>query len=181
MERLKVLEQKADIDKAQSLFVKKLKQAADKTEKIWVGYQGGNEFLEASWSKALGIWWVHSTADENRYWNAFGIGEPKWGTTFSHSIICEINPPFEGINRYMAGAFAMDSKGQLYLLHRGKIGGGKPGNSKTKFVTEYNDEWISAADGGTVNEFAMVAPFESSQFADRVAKFVYQIERMKNH
>jgi hypothetical protein len=177
---LRVIEEKNEIDEAQTLFERTLKNAADRTEMIWVGFQGGNLHLEASWNKRLNIWWINSTADGNRYWNAFGIGEPQWGSTFSHNIICEINPPFEGINRYMAGVYAKDSAGKLYLLHRGKIGGGKPGNSKSKFEKEYRGNWIYAQDGDRLTKLALIASFESPRFVDQVADFVNQVNSIKS-
>jgi hypothetical protein len=177
---LDVIEDKNGIDNAQAFIERNLSKVADRTEKIWVGYQGGNHQLTASWNKKTGIWWINSTADGNRYWNAFGVGEPHWGTNQSHNITCEINPPFEGINRTMAGVYAADSTGKLYLLHRGKIGGGKPGNSKTKFEKEYRGNWIYAQDGDKLNKFALIACFESPRFIQQVADFVYQVEAIKN-
>lgn len=177
---MRVLGNKVEIEKAQRLFERKLSNAADKTEMIWVGYQGGNNKLKASWNKALGVWWVNSTSDNNRYWNAFGIGEPHWGSKYSHNITCEINPPFEDINRTMAGVYAKDNENKLYLLHRGKIGGGKLGNSKTKFERKYRGNWIYAEDGGRLSKLALIASFESPRFAQQVADFVYQVDSIKN-
>ncbi len=177
---LRVIEDKTGIDKAQSIFESKLGSAADRSETIWVGYPGGHEKAEASWNKKLGVWWVNSTSDDNRYWNVFGIGEPQWGSNHSHDITCEINPPFKGINRSMAGVFAIDCDDKVYLLHRGKIGGGKPGNSKTKFEKEYRGCWIYAQDGDRLTKLALIASFESPRFMEQVADFIYQVSSIKS-
>lgn len=177
---LKVLEDKREIDKAQDLFEKNLKKVSERTEMMWVTYKGGRDKLSGSWNKKLGIWWIHSTSSGNRYWNAFGIGEPKWGTNHGHNITCEINPPFKGIDRKIAGVFAKDSEGKLFLLHRGKIGGGRPGNGKTKFKREFRGNWIDVEDGSVTSQLALVAAFESSRFSEQVADFVYQVRRMKD-
>jgi len=36
------------------------------------------------------------------------------------------------MNRTIAGAFASDDEGNIYLVHRGRIGGGKKGIGRTK-------------------------------------------------
>jgi hypothetical protein len=176
---LKVVEYKAEIDKAQVLFMQNLGKFADRMGIISVGYQGESQKLRASWSKKLDIWWVGETSG-NRYWNAFGTGEPEWNSGYSHSITCEINPPFQGINRSIAGVFAKDPNGKLYLLHRGKIGGGKKGIGKTKFENEYRGVWVPVEDGSEFSRLALIASFESSRFGEQVADFVHQVERIKS-
>lgn len=175
---LRVLEDKDETDKAQALFISNLNKLADRTGIISVGYQGESQKLEASWSRKLNVWWIGETSG-NRYWNAFGIGEPEWNRAYSHSIICEINPPFQGINRSIAGVFARDLNGKLYLLHRGKIGGGRKGIGKTKFENEYRGAWVTVEDGSELSRLALIASFESPRFAEQVADFVHQVERIK--
>jgi hypothetical protein len=112
---LKALGDKLEISKAQKSFEQKLDRNADRTDVILIGYPGGHIWLRASWSKTLDIWWAHKTSNNNRFWNAFGIGEPQWDGKHSNDIACEINPPFEGIKRRMAGVYAKGANGDLYL------------------------------------------------------------------
>ena len=66
-----------------------------------------------------------------------GVTEPKVGK--NNSLCAEINFPFEGINRNIAGAFAREGdNGSTYILHRGIIGGGKPGIGKTYFLGKFS-------------------------------------------
>ena len=118
---LKVLDDKAEIQRAETLLLSKLNNRSDKQGIIDVGYQGESQQLNAHWSRQLNIWWITEDSG-NRFWNAFGTGEPKWNSLSSHSITCEINPPYEGIDRRIAGIFAKDPDGKLPLLHRGKLG-----------------------------------------------------------
>ena len=85
-----------------------------------MGYQGGHEPIKASWNSKLGIWWsTHKS--QNRFWNAFGVEEPKWDQPkAANNVICEINIPYVGVNRRVAGAFLEDDDGQIYLAHSGK-------------------------------------------------------------
>jgi hypothetical protein len=175
---LTVIERESEIKHAQGLFMKKMDKVVDKRDVIIVGYKGESQKLKASWSEKLGIWWI-TEKSENRYWNAFGTKEPKWDTKYSHNITCEINPPFKGINRTIAGVFAEDSNGKIYLLHRGKIGGGRKDIGKTRFWKEFRGEWQEVRDGEMVSKLALVASFESPRFAQQVANFVHEVERIK--
>ena len=167
------------IEKAQTLFMNRMSSVVTKHGVIIVGYKGGSDKHEAYWSKDLGIWWMTEKA-ENRYWNAFGVDEPKWHTTESHSITCEINPPFKGINRRIAGAFAIDAVGRICLLHRGRIGGGKEGIGKTKFRNAYQDKWQQTENGNVVNEFALIGFLDDPHFPQQVVKFIYEVARIKS-
>lgn len=175
---LKVLDDKIEIQKAQALFLSRLNHRSDKQGIISVGYQGESQRLNAHWSSELAIWWITEDSG-NRFWNAFGTGEPKWNTGYSHSITCEINPPYEGINARIAGVFAKDPDGKLYLLHRGKLGGGKPGVGKALFVREFRGAWEEVEDGKEFSKLALVASFDNPRFAEQIADFVHEVERIK--
>jgi hypothetical protein len=66
------------------------------------------------WIASQNIWAVLRRGD-NRYWNAFGEGEPH--PSKSNSIICEINFPYEGVKADIAGALARDESGRVFVLH----------------------------------------------------------------
>jgi hypothetical protein len=173
-----IIEREDEIKSTQFSFIKRMNEIADKRGTIIIGYKGGNAELEASWNKEFNIWWT-TQESENRYWNAFGTNEPKWNTKYAHSITCEINPPFKGINRTIAGAFARDPSGKIYLMHRGKIGGGRKGIGKNKFWNEFRGEWQEVSDGEIISALALVASFESPRFVAQVANFVREVERVK--
>lgn len=175
---LKVLDVKTEIQKAQTLFLSRLNLRSDKQGIVSVGYQGESHRLTAYWSSGLAIWWITEDSG-NRFWNAFGTGEPKWNSGYSHSITCEINPPYEGINRSISGVFAKDPDGKLYLLHRGKIGGGKKGVGKALFVREFRGSWEEVEDGKEFSKLALIASFDSPRFAEQIADFVHEVERIK--
>ncbi len=175
---LKVIDDKVEIQRAQKLLLSNLNAVADRQDLINVGYQGESQKLNARWSKKLDIWWINENSG-NRFWNAFGTGEPKWNTGYSHSITCEINPPFEGIDRRISGVFAKNAEGKLYLLHRGKLGGGKPGIGKALFVKEFTGDWEEVKDGAELKRLALVASFDNPRFAEQIADFVHEVERIK--
>jgi hypothetical protein len=120
--------------------------------------------------------WAVFEKDKNRYWNAFGTGKPIAGK--NNSIVCEINIPFEDINRRVAAVFGKEGD-QVLLLHRGKIGGGRKGIGKNLFWENYRGEEMMVQDGDTENWLAPIGSFESKNFVQQVANFVLEIKRIK--
>jgi len=89
-------------------------------------------------------------------------------------IAAEINFPTEGLNRAVSGVFAEDSNGGVWVLHRGKIRGGK-----ALFFRHYHGETVSADDGGKPDDFARIAALDDAAFAGKLADFVRQILAIK--
>jgi hypothetical protein len=95
------------IANAQATFEERIRQTASRSGQITLGYQGGGSEAMVHAIGPLNFWIAFDDAD-TRYWNAMGIGNPfKDGST----IIVEINPPKDGINLQVSGAFVEDSAG----------------------------------------------------------------------
>ena len=118
---LTIIENKKGIEKNQAKFLEIFKKRTDKIIKSKAGFLGGQKEGNFYWSQDLGIWFYPRKIDNSRYWNSFGTQEPKKGKNYA--ITCEINFPIEGIKRGIAGAFAKDESGNIYMIHRGKLGG----------------------------------------------------------
>lgn len=174
---LKVLEKKGEIKGAQNAFEKKLEEFSDKTGEILIGGLGWHERREVSWSGELGIWWV-TYCLPNRYENAFGVTEPRWESGYGHSVSCVIDVPFSKINRRIGGAFAQDEK-NLFLMHRGHIGGGRKGVGKTLFTDNYTGKFVPVQDGNVWSEMALIAAIKSERCPIQVAYFVKELQRIK--
>lgn len=121
--------------------------------------------------------WCRGYKEENRFWNGFGIGEPLDGV--NANITCEINFPFKGINRRIAGVFAEDVYGNEFVLHRGKIGGGRKGIGKSSFQEKYRGKIITAIDGDRESEFALVGDLNSKNLVQQVCSFIKEVYRIK--
>lgn len=157
----------------QRKFIEKLKEMDTDVNEIMVGWTGGNLTAEAHYSSKLGIWFVSSEA-ENRYWNAFGVGKPK--LTGSNSIIVEINFPFRGRDRRIAGIFIKENE-KVLVCHSGKIGGGRPDIGYRTFWKEYSGQQIKSPEGEI---FAQIGYLDSDDFPERVKDFVVEVNRIKN-
>jgi hypothetical protein len=90
------------------------------------------------------------------------------------SIICEINPALEGLDKRTQGAFAQDN-GHIWLLYRGKIGGGRPGIGRRLFFENYPGEIMDIAGERVV----IIGDIRSANFVENIKDFVREVERIK--
>lgn len=151
-------------------------------ENVALGYQGGTEKKSVSWNPKLGIWWSIDTdlQSPGRFWNAFGIVEDGWDPKRKHTITCEINFAPKGVDRRVAGALARNENGQICVVHRGKIGGGRRGIGKNLFKNHYRGAWEKASDGEEVEEVALLGVLGTERFAQQIGDFVKEVRRIKN-
>jgi hypothetical protein len=173
---LEVVQNQREVSKYQKLFIKQLKLVCTETVVCKLGYQGYSDKRTVFYSRKFNFWFA-AYKSSNRYWNAFGFGRPLPGG--NNSITVEINIPFEGIDRSIGGVFAHDSAGEVLLLHRGKIGGGRAGIGKKLFLENYRDEPISVRDDSTYNEFCLVGDLNSKYLARQIGNFVSEVHRIK--
>jgi hypothetical protein len=174
---LKVVTNEQAIRRHRSQFMQSLKKFADETIPVELGHPGASTRAKVFWSERLGIWFFPTKIADHRYWNAFGVGRPEKGARVS--ITCEINFPLSGIDRRTGGVFAEDSAGKIFVVHRGKLGGGRKGVGKGLFEDLYRGVWEAMDDGGEETTVAMIGVLNSARFARQVALFVRKIARIK--
>lgn len=175
---LALLVGKTEISAAQNLLQQKLFQQLPQRDNTYViGYQGGN--IEVSDLHADHRIWFLSSRSGERYWNAFGLAD-KLNISTSNSITVEINSPFSGENGRIAGLFARGDDGSIYLLHRGKIGGGKSGVGKQAFL-EWSNLPLTAVrtPAGRTLEAILIGKIDSQSISTDVARFVYAVANFK--
>jgi len=161
----------------QERFEEALKQIAEGPYHVRVGHKGGSWFDNPFYSSKLDIWFIFKE-ESNRYWNAFGLGDPNETTDKNIVIVVEINFPFSGRDRRIAGVFAKDEdSGKILVCHSGKIGGGRVGIGRGAFLRKYSGEKIPI--GGEKEEFALIGELFSENFPERVKDFVIKVDRIK--
>ncbi|MEN6375178.1 MAG: hypothetical protein ABFD75_10425 [Smithella sp.] len=175
---LKVIADQQSIKKYTRQFVRNFKPFIDEQVKVKLGHQGASSPAKVLWSKKLGIWTFSRVAKDVRYWNAFGIGKPKAGALLP--ITSEINFPWSGIDRKTGAAFAQDAWGSIFVIHRGKIGGGKKGIGKSFFEHNYRGVWSFMEDGDCITRVAVISVLNSPRLARETANFVKKIEMLKS-
>ena len=156
---------------AQALFAETLLAALPQKAACTVSGAGGGFEAEVAYSPELDLWYAMQ-AQGKKCWNGFGLGAPVAGKKVS--LAAEINFPSDGINRALSGAFAQDENGEILVLHRGKIRGGK-----ALFFQYYTGETLTADDGGKPDTFALIGSLNDAGFPAKLAAFVRQILAIK--
>lgn len=174
---LKVITEQTAIKKHAGQFNKKFKPFIDEEIKVKLGHQGASFPAKVSWSSNLGIWKFSRPVKDVRHWNAFGVGKPGMSSVLS--IASEINFPWAQIDRKTGGTFAQDSWDNVFVVHRGKIGGGRKGVGKSLFEQNYRGVWSFMEDGDSISQVAVIGHLASNRFALQAAQFVKKIEIMK--
>ncbi|MFW6030497.1 MAG: hypothetical protein ACOCRO_09645 [Halanaerobiales bacterium] len=174
---LKIIHERNRIRDLQKLLSKKIRSNSDKIIRANVGFHGDSFEDTFYWNKKYDLWAIIERSMKTRYWNAFGFGNPELEN--SNSIVCEINIPFN-VNRRVAGGFAEDNDHNIFLIHRGLIGGSRKGVGKRLFIDNYKGKWADVEDDDLVNRVALVGELESSNIIKQIKDFILEVERIKN-
>ncbi|MGP8024403.1 MAG: MrcB family domain-containing protein [Methanobacterium sp.] len=162
------------IEDAQNKFIEIIEDHATSIVRGRAGFQGGAEEGEIYWSDELKIWLSTRKISDSRYWNGFGVAKPV--EDGGYTITTEINFPIEGIVRRVAGAFVKDENNEIYVVHRGKLGG----NFSKKFFDEnYNGDWTHIQDGDRESQVVLIGGLNDPKLPEKVSEFVYEVNRMK--
>jgi hypothetical protein len=182
---LKVIEEQKEIENALDMLESVLEKIADEKIPVKIGYRGGNVADEVSYSSKLNIWFyfggpIEGNAKDKRerYWNVFGTEKPMMNSSIP--IVVEINPPVKGIYRRVAGAFAKDEKGNIFLLHRGRIGGGREGIGATLFNKFYDGEIVDVEDGDEISKMAVLGNITSLDLSEKISTFIHKVKEIKD-
>jgi len=176
---MRILDNRREIAAAQTEFVTAVRALSAGTRLVTIGYQSGNTDAEVMWLPGLGIWAFfgdppHEKSPGERYWNAFGMGQPHGMVP----ITCEINPPKRGINRQAAGAFARDRGGATYVVHRG-IFNARGRIPKADLRRNFNWTWLTVNDGDRTTEVMPIGALGSSDFPRQLRDFIREVARFK--
>ncbi len=113
-----------------------------------------------------------------RYLNSFGIYAPQQP---SQRMVVEINVPYDCNTVKVAGFFAKDTDtGEIFLMHNGRIGGGKKGVTKKNFLCSCNKDSVDFRNGAKPLCGIKVAKVNSSNILEDISKFVKNVYDFKN-
>jgi hypothetical protein len=145
-----------------------------------IGWQGESGEYDVEWHEEHGFW---LRADSEPYYGRwvhwFGAEDPT-----AHrgvlNIVCELNPPVEGIVRQCAGIFVRDDSDAVFVAHSGKIGGGRKGIGKSAFLSNYRGALETVAwPDGRESEVIVLGRVEGRRFPAQVANFIREVQRFK--
>lgn len=170
-----MIEEANVILKAQQAIEKQVQESSTKSGKVKLGYQGGGRDVMVHFLGGLNFW-VGFADSGNRYWNALGLGNPFRD---GHTIVAEINPPKSGIDRRISGAILSDRSGQIYLAHRGGVGGGRKGIGKQAFMSWYPGAISHVRDGDQISEMIIIDALDSPDLLKKLAAFTTNASTFK--
>lgn len=179
---LRVIADQGEISRCQTKLVSRLRKAGE-PRKGKCGYLGGHIDADMVWFPEEKFWWAYQRipdGPEPRHWNAFGLEEPL-GDSRMHDIACEINfPLFAGTWR-VAGALAMDESGEVYVVHSGRIGGGRKGVGRSLFMENFagSRQWSDAERNGKPKKVVVVSALDDDELVQNLAHFAREVGRIK--
>jgi hypothetical protein len=179
---LKVIVESAKKRAGQEELKRNLVSTLEDEGKRSIGFQGGNIYARV-YAAGRGELWVAFRGPTKihgvrRYWNVFGVYQPDRP---AQSITVEINIPTE-TNARVAGFFAEDTEtGELFLMHSGRVGGGRPGIGKSAFLVRSKAKLIevSGKDGG-LRSGIVIGKLKDPDLADRIWRFVRSVQVFKD-
>ncbi|MFB2623941.1 McrB family protein [Methanothermobacter marburgensis] len=167
----RVLSDKEEIARTQKTLDKILKSRASEIVEPSMVKFTWPDAKEAYWIPDLKMWYVYRDR-EGSHKNAFGTNRPG---SSEKPVICTLNIPKEGINRYVKGAFVTDSDGNHYLIHRGGISG----VSKEKFKEIFHEQWITVIDDEGHDESVLIGKIDEN-IPEMIKNFVDRFIWIKN-
>ena len=173
---MRILTEQKEIQNAQNRLIGWLASHCNVIIPVKLGHQGETVECSINWSASDGLWFYSRNIPESRYWNAFGIAEIRPSVGSLLPIICEINPPIEGLNLFTQGAFVQKNDDSIFLAHRGKIGGGRPGIGRTLFFNNY----VGVVKDINGKKFAFLGEINSADIVMKILNFVQEVNRIKN-
>lgn len=168
--------------RAQAQLERNLKSVLDHQGSLNIGFRGDN-FDHDVFGFGPGELWASFKPPEQegstrRFWNGFGIFQPDRA---AQNITVEINIPLETNQERAAGFFAEDPlTGAVYLMHSGKIGGGRKGIGKSAFLAWSRSELIDVATGdGEIRSGLIIGNIDDADLAGRIWRFVQLVAAFK--
>ncbi len=145
-----------------------------------IGFPGGN-FDREVYSEGDGKLWAafqHPSEETQRHCNYFGI---YFAGRQAQTIVVEINIPTDTNGARVAGFFAEDADtGDMFLMHSGKVGGGRPRIGKSAFLVSSKAELIDVNDEyGKSRQGIAVGKLDDPNLAERIFAFVRIVHSFK--
>ena len=182
-----VIEDKKEIEQAQSTFAKNMKKEATKHGDLFAAHQHGRKEVHAYWFKDSNFWWGYHKAPKSKipnWWNAFRFihnktGEPYWGR--ANGMTVQINPPISGNTWQQSGIFVKDSDNEIYIAHTGKIGGGREGIGRELFVANYpgTQQWQEVTGSRGKKNAVIISHINSPDLISNIGFFVKAVDDIK--
>ncbi len=179
MSKLELVEKLTDVRACQNQLETIITNSFQGRNFFTLGFPGGNWSTTVQYGSQ--VWFSTYTirSKSPRIWNGFGL-TADLDPNRSNNIVVEINIPTNGINRRVSGFYAIDKcSGEIFLMHRGRIGGGRPGIGKDNFVNWYGQKFVQVYSSQGVEDALLVAKLSTNNFEHELHHFVDSVKQFK--
>ena len=147
---------------------------------IHTAHGGGQSQCPGFYFPREDVWFILDyESDDSRFWNPAGVGDPR--TNSSNTIIIEFNPPTKVRNAHVQGAFAKDGEGNVYLVHRGRLGGRHTATTGADLWSQYSIPTAQMQDGKRrVVEVGVVGRIDDHRFQEGLGRYVRAVAHLKS-
>jgi hypothetical protein len=177
---LRLIEDGAKKRALQKQLENEIRSGLQQTDRRRLGFRGaGSRNVDIRHNSA--IWFYGELFNDGavrRYWNAFGLYAQGRAAL---DIVVEVNIAADESTRRIAGSFAREiGTPDVYLMHSGRIGGGRAGIGKEAFLGWSGLEVTRVLNAARhVRADIPVARLGSEQFIAEVEHFVRQVASFK--
>lgn len=145
-----------------------------------LGHQGGRRKCTVYWHPHEQIWVEpNRTISKRSFLHGFGRKNPRgWK---QNSIVVEINIPKKTFDRRCAGALVRDENGEIFMAHSGKVGGGRKGIGKDRFLDFYGTQSLLKVRWPDESEsnLLVITALTDRQVVANVSRFVMKVHEFK--
>lgn len=176
---MKTISDKDGISIAQRRLVQIFEDSATAQIATRISHPAGVSKATVFWIEKHGIW-AHfgfpplGKSPGKRYWNVYGLGKPAAYV----GIVCEINPPVEGINRQAAGVFA-EHGDEVHVFHRGNLNAFRGRIPRDFLKRNLCGVWLPVDDGGREVEMLHIGVLAGAEIVSSIAAFARETQRIK--
>lgn len=173
------LVKKADIERAYKKLEDQMNKRAQMVDTV-LGWKGQSQAFTVAWHPDLDIWnYYDAEFAEVRYWCPYGVEDPNEVSMVN--ITAEINMVHEGCNRRIAGGFVHDNDNNVYLIHSGRVGGGRKGVGKEAFWNFYHgDQNVTVRWPDRIEtEVICIGKIGDKNLPRQISHFVKEVDRFK--
>ncbi len=178
MPMLKLITSRSGNADAQANLARALRAKASGPHPIVMTHRSGQPKGDAWYFSAENVWMCLDRED-GRFWNPCGVGCPE--SQPPHNIVIEVNPPFEGVNGQVQGAFAADDDGRVFLVHRGRVGGNAIGARREALWAHAGFTPVQMSGGTSSVPVVLVGQVSGECLGRDLGNFVRGVAEFKAH
>lgn len=145
---------------------------------LYFATRGGEGHEIAYYNENQDLWWCNgSNGSSTTHYNLFGV-DPDFDSY--NPILLQINYQKEFKSFHDAAFWATDSKGRVYLMHNGKMGGGVRGFTYENIDYLFNGTRKTVIWKGKDFESYVVCELTSTNAYYQVVNFIMEVQKVKN-